>query len=170
MRKGLELALQQIPGTQSQLGGLVGLVGGRWKIRWKKCQSWAWTRGPEALSPADTTTTPHSHTHTHTMAALHTALVVTVHHCYFSTADGQTIWAPFPTSNSWFLNCSQYYKKFRVLLFSPYSSTKIPIQIAILNIFSQLKSSKSTSLEWPHKKSINEQQNKNTRETDCLRQ
>ncbi len=32
MRKGLEFAPQQMPGTQSQLGGL--LVG-RWKIRWK---------------------------------------------------------------------------------------------------------------------------------------
>ncbi len=32
---GLEFAPQQMPGTQSQLGGLVGLVGGRWKIRWK---------------------------------------------------------------------------------------------------------------------------------------
>ncbi len=31
MRKILEFAPQQIPGTQSQLGGLVGLVGGRWK-------------------------------------------------------------------------------------------------------------------------------------------
>ncbi len=29
MRKGLEFAPQQMPGTQSQLGGLVGLVGGR---------------------------------------------------------------------------------------------------------------------------------------------
>ncbi len=30
MRKGIEFAPQQMPGTQSQLGGLVG---GRWKTR-----------------------------------------------------------------------------------------------------------------------------------------
>ena len=32
--KGLEFAFQQMPGTQSQLGGLVRLVRGRWKIWW----------------------------------------------------------------------------------------------------------------------------------------
>ncbi len=35
IRKGLEFAPQQMPGPQSQLGGLVGLVGSRWKTRWK---------------------------------------------------------------------------------------------------------------------------------------
>ena len=35
MRQGVEFAPQLMPGTQSQLGGLVGLVGGRWKTRWK---------------------------------------------------------------------------------------------------------------------------------------
>ena len=49
MRKGLEFAPQQMPGTQSQLGGLVGLVGGRWKTRWKSCLSGLelGTSGPE---------------------------------------------------------------------------------------------------------------------------
>ncbi len=87
-----------------------------------------------------------TYTHTHTMAALHTALVVMVHHCYFSTADGQNIWAPFPTSNSWFLNCSQYYKTFPVLLFSPYSSPKTPIQIYWI-IFSEFHNWNQVNLQ-----------------------
>ncbi len=41
MSEGLEFAPQQMPGPQSQLGGLVGLVESRWKIRWKIAQSWA---------------------------------------------------------------------------------------------------------------------------------
>ncbi len=62
MRKGLEFAPQQLPGIQSQLGGLVGLVRGRWKIRWKiarvELELWPWAK--------NTTTTPHiHHTSTH---------------------------------------------------------------------------------------------------------
>ncbi len=54
----LELHPQQMSGPH---GGLVGLVGGRWKIRWKNCLSWAWTLGPQALSQGHNryTTQPH---------------------------------------------------------------------------------------------------------------
>ncbi len=92
MRKGLEFAPQQMPGTQSQLGGLVGLVGGRCKIRWKNCLSWAWTQdcGPWAQ---DTTTTPHSHhthkyrctyTHTNTDAHTHTHTHTHKYRCMYT--------------------------------------------------------------------------------------
>ncbi len=44
-KKGLEFAPQQVPGTQSQLGGLVGLVGGRGrKYQMETYQSWAQTQ------------------------------------------------------------------------------------------------------------------------------
>ncbi len=46
MRKGLVLAPQQVPGTQSQLGALVG---GRWKIKWKRSE-WGLHSGPQALN------------------------------------------------------------------------------------------------------------------------
>ncbi len=70
MRKSIEFVPQQMPGPQSQLGGLVG---GRWKIRWKI----AWVGlelGPQALSLGHnhyTTQPPHIHTH---IQYLHTYL------------------------------------------------------------------------------------------------
>ncbi len=59
-----------MPGIQSQLGGLVGLVRGRWKIRWKIAQSWAWTQEFRAWAKDTTTTTPHSY-HTNTYTVIH---------------------------------------------------------------------------------------------------
>ncbi len=69
MRIGLEFAPQQMPGTQSQLGGLVGLVEGRLKTRWKSYLrgGWTWDLRPWGQ---DTTTTPHS---THTYNSWHTS-------------------------------------------------------------------------------------------------
>ncbi len=69
--KGLEFAPQQIPGPQSQLGGLVG---SRWKTRWKICLELGLNSGPQALSPGHNhyTTHPHIHTHAHTHARTHT--------------------------------------------------------------------------------------------------
>ena len=71
MRKGLEFAPQQVPGTQSQLGGLVGLVGGRWKIRWKMPELGlnSRTSGPD---PRTQLLNQHSHTHTHIHTHTHT--------------------------------------------------------------------------------------------------
>ncbi len=54
--KGLEFAPQQMPGTQSQLGGLAG---GIWKTKWKIARV-GLDLGPEPR------TQPHTHTHTHT--------------------------------------------------------------------------------------------------------
>ncbi len=76
MRKGLEFAPQQMPGPQSQLGGLVGLVGGRGrKTRWKVARV-GLNSGPQALSqrtqPVHPTATTHTHTHTHTHIHTHT--------------------------------------------------------------------------------------------------
>ncbi len=52
--KGLEFAPQQMPGTQSQMGGLVG---GIWKTKWKIARV-GLELGPEPR------TQPHTHTHT----------------------------------------------------------------------------------------------------------
>ncbi len=70
MRKGLEFAPQQMPGTQSQLGGLVGLVDwwGWWEADGKSDGELGLNSGPRALSPGHNhyTTQPHTHTRTHT--------------------------------------------------------------------------------------------------------
>ena len=66
MRKGLEFAPQQLPGIQSQLGGLVGLVRGRWKIRWKiaRVELELWDLRPWARTqPLHHTVTTHPHTY-----------------------------------------------------------------------------------------------------------
>ncbi len=62
MRKGLEFTHQKMPVTQSQLGGLEGLVGGRWKTRWKSCPE----PRTQPLHHTDTHTHTHTHRHTHT--------------------------------------------------------------------------------------------------------
>ncbi len=75
MRKDLECAPQLMPGPQLQLGGLVGLVGSRWKTRWKIGRGGGGGGGglgPQALSQGHNhyTTQPatqiHIHIHTHT--------------------------------------------------------------------------------------------------------
>ena len=56
MRKGLEFAPQQMPSTQSQLGGLVeGRQKTRWKIAWVRLE----LKRPQAPEPR----TPPTHTH-----------------------------------------------------------------------------------------------------------
>ena len=88
MRKGLEFAPQQMPGTQSQLGGLVGLVGGRWKI------AWVGLWGPQSLSQGHNHYT--TYTYTHTRAHTHT-------HAHIRGGIGlaQLSW-------SWRQRCSSY--------------------------------------------------------------
>jgi len=56
-----------MPGPQSQVGGLVGLVGGRgWKTQMEKSARVGLELRVYRLWAKDTTITPHPHTHTHT--------------------------------------------------------------------------------------------------------
>ncbi len=69
-RKGLELAPQQMPGTQSQLGGLEG---GRWKTSWKITE-WGLNSGTSGSEPR---TQNHYTTHTHTYTHIYSFLTST---------------------------------------------------------------------------------------------
>ncbi len=73
-----------------------GPVGGRWKTRWKNCQSEAWTLGPQALSQLHHT--PHT---THTPR-------ICVHAVFLYNMLCRCIWLNFSTFTSDYdsMNCS----------------------------------------------------------------
>ncbi len=76
MRKGLEFVPQQMPGPQSQLGGLVGIIGGKGrKTRWKVIRVGLELQALSQRHHCYTTQTPLLH-YTDTTATLHR------HHCY----------------------------------------------------------------------------------------
>ncbi len=84
MRKDLEFAPQQMPSTQSQLGGLVG-GRGRKKPN-EKFPEWGLNSGPQALSQEiNQYTNTHTQTHTHT----HTILD-TIFHAYTCSTHTHT--------------------------------------------------------------------------------
>ncbi len=79
MRKGLEFAPQQMPGTQSQLSGLVGGRGDRELLEWGLNSG---TSDPEPRTQPLHDTHTHTHTHTRTQHNNHTlspSLLVPIH-------------------------------------------------------------------------------------------